>query len=297
MRIQREQLETLAAVVDAGTFDAAARRLGVTPSAISQRMKAFEQQLGRVLVVRSKPVRATESAAPLLRLARQLALLEHDAGTALGVDGDGELSVPLAVNADSMASWFLPPLARVAAEHRVTFDLHREDQEHTAALLAAGTVMAAVTSQSRAVPGCTVTALGAMEYRAVATPEFAARWFPRGITADAVADAPMLDFDRDDELQSRYLRLVARGDVHPPRHFVPASADFALAVTLGLGWAMLPDAQADAPRRSGALVDLDPARPIRVPLYWQQWDLRSPVLDAVADEVLAAARASLVSGR
>jgi len=117
MRIQREQLETLAAVVDAGTFDAAAKQLGVTPSAISQRMKAFEQQLGRVLVARSKPVRPTESAVPLLRLARQLALLEHDAGTAMGVDGDGSLSIPLAVNADSMASWFLPPLARVAAVH------------------------------------------------------------------------------------------------------------------------------------------------------------------------------------
>jgi len=154
--------------------------------------------------------------------------------------------------------------------------------------------MAAVTSQSHPVPGCTVTPLGVMEYRAVATPQFAARWFPRGMSAAAIAVAPMLDFDRDDELQSRYLRLVARGNVHPPRHFVPASADFALAVTLGLGWAMLPDAQADPPRRSGALVDLDKTRPIRVPLYWQQWDLRSPALDAVAAEVLTQARVSLV---
>lgn len=293
MRIQREQLETLAAVVDAGTFDAAAQRLGVTPSAVSQRVKAFEQQLGRVLVVRSKPVRATDSAAPLLRLARQFALLEHEAGAALGIEGDGALSIPLAVNADSMSSWFLPPLGRIAESYPVTFDLHREDQEHTAALLAAGTVMAAVTSQSAPVPGCTVTALGVMPYRAVATPGFAARWFPDGVTAAALARAPMLDYDRDDELQVRYLRSVARRELHPPRHFVPASADFALAVTLGLGWAMLPDAQADAPRKAGALVDLEPVRPVRVPLYWQQWDLRSPLLDAVAAEVVAQARESL----
>ena len=104
MRFDREQLETLAAVVDAGTFDAAARALSVTPSAISQRVKAFERELGRVLVVRSKPVRATASGAALIRLARQLALLEHDAVEALGQSGEGHVTVPIAVNADSMAT-------------------------------------------------------------------------------------------------------------------------------------------------------------------------------------------------
>src|SRR5689334_23290176 len=161
MRFDREQLETLAAVVDAGTFDAAARRLSVTPSAVSQRVKAFERELGRVLVVRSKPVRATASGEALVRLARQLALLEHDAIDGLGMGGTdrGRVTVPIAVNADSMAGWILPALARAAERLPVVLDLHREDQDHTAALLGDGTVMAAVTSQSHAVPGCTVTRL------------------------------------------------------------------------------------------------------------------------------------------
>jgi LysR family transcriptional regulator (chromosome initiation inhibitor) len=292
MKPQRDQLETLAAVIDAGTFDAAARLLGVTPSAVSQRVKALEQELGRVLVVREKPIRATESGEPLVRLARQLALLEHDTAAQLGLESAGSFAIPIAVNADSMATWLLPALARVCGERSITVDLHRDDQEHTAALLASGAVMAAVTSQSAPVPGCTVSALGRMTYRPVATPAFAARWFPSGIDAASLALAPVVDFDRKDELQSRYLRAAA-GAVEPPRHFVPASADFAQAVLLGLGWGMLPDVQADPARADGRLVTLDDGPGVPVDLYWQQWNLRSELLDAVAAAVLAAARLTL----
>jgi LysR family transcriptional regulator (chromosome initiation inhibitor) len=296
MRFDREQLETLAAVVDAGTFDAAARRLQVTPSAVSQRVKAFERELGRVLIVRSKPVRATASGEALVRLARQLALLEHDALDALGIGEHegGRVTVPVAVNADSMASWILPAFARAADRLPVAIELHREDQDHTAALLGSGTVMAAVTSQAQPVPGCTVTRLGRIRYRPAATRAFAARWFPDGVTADALAVAPLVDFDRADELQSRYLRSVTRRRLDPPRHYVPASADFADAIALGLGWGMLPDSQLEA--RPG-VVDLAPGDAIDVPLYWQQWDLRSPLLDAIAAEVVAEARSSLSERR
>lgn len=299
MRFDREQLETLSAVVAGGTFDAAARRLNVTPSAISQRIKALEQQLGRVVVVRSKPIRATESGAALLRLAQQFAVLEQDAAAELGLEAGGggdDVStpvVPLAVNADSMATWLLPALAEVAREHPVAFELHRDDQEYTAELLADGTVMAAVTSEAKPVAGCTATPLGCMLYRPVASPAFAARWFPQGVDAAAVAVAPLIDFDRKDGLQARYLRSVTRRAVTPPRHLVPASADFAAAVALGLGWGMLPDQQADAARAAGTLVALDGTRSVAVPLYWQQWNLHSALLDRVAAGILVHARAAL----
>jgi LysR family transcriptional regulator (chromosome initiation inhibitor) len=294
MRFDREQLETLAAVVAAGTFDAAAARLSVTPSAVSQRIKALEQQLGRVLVVRSKPVTATESGTALLRLAQQLAVLEQEAASELGIgDASESVSIPLAVNADSMATWLLPALAEVARAHPVVFELHRDDQEYTAGLLAAGTVMAAVTSDSRPVPGCTVTELGRMLYHPFCSPSFAARWFAEGPTRAALALAPVIEFDRKDELQSRYLRAVSRTPLNPPHHYVPASADFAVAIELGLGWGMLPDAQSQAAGRSGSLVALDPDRGVAVPLYWQQWNLRSGALDAVAAAVVAQARAVL----
>ncbi|MCY0990990.1 LysR family transcriptional regulator ArgP [Nannocystis sp. ILAH1] len=292
MDIASELLVTLATVVDAGTFDAAAQRLRVTPSAVSQRIKALEQQLGRVVLERTKPVRPTASGEVLLRLARQIERLQADACAALGLEIGETPSVALAVNADSLATWFLPALAPLAAEG-VRFELFREDQDHTVTLLEDGSVMAAVTSSADPVPGCVVSRLGGMEYVAMAAPAFRDRWFPQGFTADALATAPLVDFDRRDKLQSRVLRRLTRRPLDPPRHFVPSSTDFAEAAALGFGWVMLPPLQVKAHLAAGRLVRLQPAQSITVPLYWQQWRLESPLLARVAAAVAAAAARSL----
>src|SRR3954464_10764580 len=133
-------------------------------------------------------------------------------------------TLPIAVNADSMATWVLPALAPLAGE--VCFDLHREDQQHTSALLRAGTVMAAVTADAQPVPGCTATRLGGLRYRPMAAPGFTRRWFPAGPTAEALARAPVVVFDRHDDLQHRYLHTHAGPDAAPPVHYVPAAADY-----------------------------------------------------------------------
>ena len=290
--IPSELIETLSTVIKEGTFDAAARTLHVTPSAVSQRIKALEQRVGRVLVIRSKPAHATEAGEALLRLGQQMALLETEALRQLGTERDDErpTTLPIAVNADSLATWILPPLARVAARESIVFDLVRDDQDHTARLLASGAVMAAVASDAAPVPGCTSTPLGRMRFRACATPAFAARWFPDGPTAAALERAPRIDFDREDTLQTRFTRRLTRRAVDPPRHYVPASADFAVATRLGLGWAMLPADHSAAPLDTGELVDLAPGRHLDVPLHWQQWNLRSGLIDAVAQEVRAEAQ-------
>ena len=296
MEIPLDLARTLAVVIDEGTFDAAARRLRITPSAVSQRVKSLEQQLGRVLVVRSKPARPTEAGASIVRLARQFALLEHDALAEFGLDDDDRarpISVALAVNADSLATWFLPALVRVAARHPVVFDLHRDDQDFTAGLLESGTVMGAVTSQATPVAGCLVRPLGVMRYEAVATPAYVDRWgVSTDRSGDALATAPVVDFDRRDDLQREY--LVGRGiDAdRPPRHYVPASNDFATAIKLGLGWGLLPAFQSTVELERGDLVRLG-GTSVDVPLYWQQWNLRSPLLDAIADAVIAEARHAL----
>ena len=290
MRIPFELAETLAAAVDEGTLDAAARRLHVTPSAVSQRIKALEEQLGRLLLVRSKPVRATEAGAALNPLARQAARREHDTLGELGddpVDG-ARISVPLAVNADSLATWFLAPLAHLARRHPVVFDLHRDDQDFTAGLLESGAVMGAVTSRGAPVAGCRVSSLGAMRYEAVATPAYVARWLADG-SARGLAEAPLVDFDRRDDLQNVWLASRGVDPVRPPRHYVPASNDFATAVRQGLGWAMLPRFQSREALERGELVLLG-GEPVDVVLHWQQWNLRSPLLDAIADEIVAEGR-------
>ena len=288
------QLTALAAVVDQGSFDAAAAALHVTPSAVSQRIKALEQSAGQVLVRRTRPTAVTEPGEAYLRLARQIDALVREAAVETRADGDGftPVTVPIAVSADSMATWLLPALATVGPG--ICFDLHRDDQSRTADLLRAGTVMAAITSVDEPVQGCRSERLGVTRYRPMATPAFVERWFAGGMTVDALAVAPMVVFDRNDDLQDRYLRRRTTRRLTPPRHYVPASADFAEAVVLGLGWGVLPHEQSDEVERQGGLVELDPGQHVDVVLHWQQWTLRTPALEAVAAAVRSAAAQHLL---
>ncbi len=299
MKIPAEHARTLAAIVDEGSFDDAARVLGVTQSAVSQRLRALESLVGQVLLVRSRPVRPTPAGEAVVRFARQIAHLEADAAAALGVAGDeSRTSLPIAVNSDSLSTWFLPPLARLSARLPVVFDLHRDDQDHTVTLLEEGTVVAAVTSRSAPIAGCRVTPLGAMRYRPMATADFHERFFAAGVTEEALASAPLVDFDRRDDLQTRWLLERGVDPSSPPRHRVPASSEYAEAVRAGLGWGQLLPFQADDMVAAGTLVPLD-ASHVEVPLYWQQWTLRSALLDDVASEIVDHARGVLVglSGR
>ncbi|MFG1792200.1 LysR family transcriptional regulator ArgP [Nocardia sp. NPDC049149] len=289
MDLQLDQLRALHAAVTEGTFDAAAKRLQVTPSAISQRIKALEDAAGRVLLQRTKPVRATESGLAVLRLARQVELLAGDTARELGA-AHSPIRLPIAVNADSLETWVLPALA--AAPAGICFEIHREDEEHTTRLLRDGTVMAAITSTSTPVQGCKVERLGAMRYRPMAEPCFARTWFGNGATAAAYAVAPVVLFDRKDDLQDRHLRRRSRQMLDPPRHYVPSSTGFAEALRLGLGWGMLPDLQS-ANLRDTELVAIDGDAFIDVPLYWQQWRLDSPALSSVAAAIADAAAESL----
>ncbi|MEU3604685.1 LysR family transcriptional regulator ArgP [Streptomyces sp. NPDC035033] len=291
-----DQVRTLLAVIDEGTFDAAAAALHVTPSAVSQRVKTLERRTGRVLLTRTKPVRPTESGQVVVRYARRLAALERDALTDLGLAGGaGPTRLPIAVNADSLATWFLPALTRVPQDPPIRFELHREDEAHTAALLRDGQVMAAVTSAAEPVAGCTARPLGLARYLPVASPPFAARHLSGGPLERLLPEAPVIVFDRRDELQDRFVRALVSGAPGASRfrHSVPTSEGFCDAVTAGLGWGLVPEPQAGPLLRSGALAELAPGRCVDVPLYWQQWKLDVPALALVARTVAAAAADSL----
>lgn len=295
MDVDLGQLRALDAAVTTGTLEGAARELHVTPSAVSQRLKALEAATGRVLLVRSKPVRVTPSGTAVLRLARQVQLLAADAARELDADGPlGRPTVPIAVNADSLATWVLPALAPLGTDY--CFDLHSTDQEHTGGLLRDGTVMAAVTAEAEPVPGCRAVRLGVMRYRPMATRAFLRDRFPDGVSTEALTAAPVVVFDRKDQLQHAYLSRHGAGQ--SPVHYVPSSADYLRAVRLGLGWGMVPDLQLAGALDddSAELVQLDPDGATDVVLYWQQWRLHSPALDRVAAAVQEAARVQLVPG-
>jgi LysR family transcriptional regulator, chromosome initiation inhibitor len=257
------QLTTFQAVVEAGSFEAAARALHVTPSAVSQRIKALERSVGQVLVRRAKPCVATPAGAALVRFAGQVALLEREALD----QARAGTRVSIVVNADSLHTWFLPALARVPGP---AYELHSDDQDHTADLLRAGTAMAAVTAEQVVVQGCRLEKLGAMRY----------------LPVGATIDGPMIVYNRKDRLQHRFRASVAGRRPEPPIHYVPSASAFVEAIRLGMGWGMVPE---QIVRDDAGLVPLFPGRFLDVPLYWQYWRLESAVLSELTAAVRQAA--------
>lgn len=282
------QLHALAAVLATGSFDRAAAALNVTPPAISQRIRALEERVGTAVVIRAQPCRATAAGARLARHAEDVALLEH----ALAADLGQEASRPhvrIAVNADSLATWFLPALAGVAG---LLYDIVLDDQDHSAGLLRRGEVQAAVTAHGAPIAGCDAHRLGCLRYLATASPGFAARWFPAGVTAEALAEAPALTFNRKDRLQADWARQVAGRPVALPTHLVPSSQAFVAAARLGLGWGMNPAPLVAADIAAGRLVALSDGT-LDTELHWQVTRLAGRPLGPLTAAVRRAAAAAL----
>ncbi|WP_372699593.1 LysR family transcriptional regulator ArgP [Arthrobacter sp. JSM 101049] len=292
MDFPAEQLRAFAAVVDTGSFEGAAARLHITPSAVSQRIKALETQVGTVVVRRRKPASPTTAGAVLLRLARQVDLLAAEAAAELAGHGGGEggtrAAIPVAVNADSLATWFSDVFESLAHEDGLEIELLREDESVSAELLRSGRAMAAVTTDGRAVQGCVTEPLGTLRYTAMASRSFADRWFGQD-PLSGLASAPVVNFDRSDDLQSSVAQEVLGLRPTPPVHHVPDSTQYVRAVAAGLGWGMVPGVQDPG---DGSLVVIDPAWSRGVGLYWQRWKLDSPALARVSAAVHRAARES-----
>jgi LysR family transcriptional regulator (chromosome initiation inhibitor) len=288
MDLSQAQLDALVAIADTGSFEGAARVLHVTPSAVSQRIRALEATAGQVLVSRATPCRPTAQGGRLVRLGRHTRLLYDEAASELVTHGAVDL--PVAVNADSLATWFRDVLADAAGWAATSVRLHVEDQAHSQELLRRGEVLAAVTSEPAAVQGCAAESLGLLQYIPAAAPELAARWSREG--SPDWAAMPMVIFNEKDELQDEALIRLGITSRPPVVHRVPSAGDFFEAVRLGLGWGMLPALQAGPDLRAGRLERL-PAGIASVPLYWQHWRLESPRLGLLTQSVQRAARAHL----
>ena len=288
-----DQLATLEAIAETGTFEAAAARLGVSPSAASQRIRALESALGRILVQRTTPCAMTDDGAVVLRYARAQALLAREmaaelasasgAAPAAGAGGAGAVELTVAVNVDSLDTWFTGVLRR-AAGWPCRLRLYAVDETRTEELLRSGRVMAAISAAPTRVAGCRVERLGAMTYAPVVAASLLA-----GPGAGSVAELPMLRFDADDDLQDLALRAAGL-PVPPPRAHVPTTSGFLAAIEAGLGWGVFPqDRLAGHPD----LVPVPGLATVERELFWHRWSIASTSLDRLTDAV----RESFGSGR
>jgi len=301
--LETKLLETLAAVVDEGGFERAARRLNLTQSAVSQRIRQMEEAVGQPVLTRTQPPRPTGPGRALLRHSRRVSLLEAELEADLSrqFDPSGPASGPkatwqtlaLAVNADTLATWFTKAVLPVLVNERLVLDLRVDDQERTLELLRGGEVAGCVSTRETATQGCRAEPLGIMRYHCACAPAFAERWFPEGLTLKAAWSAPAVVFNRDDNVHDQFLRqaLGASPD-SAPRHHVPDSERFVDFVLGNAGYGLIPHLQAGEHLASGALVDLCPA-PMPVPLYWHCWNIPSALLARVGKALKTAARREL----
>lgn len=295
-----DALECLAAIIEEGGFERAAQRLSITQSAVSQRLRALEAQVGTVLIVRSRPLKATSAGQLLLKHAKMMRLLRADlerdlrdlAPSSTGAGRDEE-RISVAINADSIATWALPALNSLA-QGGLPIEIIADDQEFTHEWLREGQVIGCVTSLGQALRGCRMEPLGVMDYVLVAQPDYVARHCPRGVNAHNFHTLPFVTFNRKDHLPHEFvMRAFGLSRVMLKQFFVPSTRAMVDAVKAGWGVSVLPELAVRDDLTRGDLVRLVPRHQLGVALYWHCWNLNSDVLDGLSSALRTAARQQL----
>lgn len=295
-------LECLAAIVEEGGFERAAQRLNVTQSAVSQRLRALEAQVGSVLIVRSRPLKPTSAGQLLLKHTKQLRLLRADlerdlqelAPSAPGGSREDE-RISIAINADSIATWAMGALHDLVRQ-RLPLEIITDDQDFTQEWLRSGQVLGCVTTLKQALRGCKMVPLGAMHYVAVASADFARQHLPQGLTPHNFRDVSFLSFNRKDDMAAEFVaRTFGLKRVALNHLFVPSTEGQMRAVSAGWGVGVMPELLARGPIADGSLVDLVPGHFLPIQLYWHCWNLESELLDALTEALKATAATTLVT--
>ncbi len=288
-------LSALAAVVEQAGFERAAQVLGLSQSAVSQRIKLLEARIGQPVLIRATPPSPTEIGRRLLNHVQQVRLLERDLQSAVPALDDEGLPerLRIALNADSLATWWAPAVSDFCADQHLLLDLVVEDQTVGLKRMRAGEVAACLCASERPVAGARSVLLGAMRYRALASPAFVARHFADGVRADLLPKTPALVFGPDDFLQHRYLAALGV-DGSFEHHLCPSSEGFIRLTEAGLGWGLVPELQVREQLANGVLVELLPDKPIDVPLYWHHWRNGGQLLGQLTEHLTRSAQRWLV---
>jgi LysR family transcriptional regulator (chromosome initiation inhibitor) len=274
-------LEALACVVHEQGFDKASQKLHITQSAVSQRIKLLEDQVGQVLVTRMVPPQATRDGKRFLKHYMQVKNLEADLERTMETRGKKNFQVfPIGINADSLSTWFFPAITGFLKKHSVLLDLKVDDQDETHKLLRNGEVSGCISSEKSPVQGCRVTTIGTMNYRLAATKKFVKQYFLQGLDEQRIQSAPAVIFNRKDDLHDMAFKKLFKQNIkNIPVNYVPSSEKFVQMIMDGLAYGMIPDLQGLEHIRSGHLVDIVPSCHIKVKLYWHRWSLKSKLID------------------
>ncbi|WP_171013486.1 LysR family transcriptional regulator ArgP [Chitinivorax sp. B] len=296
MKIDYKLLDALSGVVRYEGFEAAARQLHLTQSAISQRIKLLEERIGQPLLVRSTPPQLTQAGRRLLQHGEAVRLMERELLQAIRPGDDSDYArLAIATNADSLDTWLIDAVAPVLEQERLLLELTVDDQDHTHQLLKNGDVVGCISTSPIPMQGCKVDCLGQMRYWSVASPAFVTRHLSDGMTADTMRRAPVMNFNRKDTLQADFLaRHFGLKANDYPQHGFPTNVGFVGGILAGIGWGMVVDVQADPHFDSGRLINLAPDKPMLITLYWHRWQWETPLLARLSQRLITYAKDVLV---
>jgi LysR family transcriptional regulator (chromosome initiation inhibitor) len=288
-------IEALAMVAREHGFEKAARQLHITQSAVSQRIKSLEEHVGQVLLARTSPPRATPAGRQIIKHFQQVKQLETDLVNTLSpVQNQSFGTLAIGINGDSLATWFIDAVSGFLKKERLLLDLRSDDQEQTLQLLKNGEVIGCISAKQRPLQGCRSDYLGCMDYRLLATPEFAQKWFSGGLKMGPIRQAPLVIFNRKDELHRLFFQQAFKSvpaDLNA--HYLPSSGRFVDFISAGLAYGMLPDLQSAPLLKSGKLVELLQGCRVAVKLYWHCWNLNSRQLDQFSRHLVNSAKKQL----
>ena len=273
------------------SFDKGAQALNLTQSAVSQRIKQLEGQIGQPLLVRSNPLRLTAAGHRVMQHFERVKLMEDQLDSDLNMSHEQRRTrIAIAVNADSLATWLLPALRQAFDDQQVIFEFHTDDQDQTLEFMRQGSAHACISSEAKTIQGAKCIFLGYMPYYLVASPTLVAQYFRDGVTAESLKRAPSVVYGRNDELTNSYLEEHFQlSDQDVDCHTLPSADGFLKMALAGAAYALLPQLQALKHIQRGSLVNLTPDKVIDVPLFWHHWQLQNDKLQALTDIVTSSA--------
>lgn len=281
-------IEAYANVLQEGGFEKAARKLGLTQSAVSQRIRHIEEQFGRIALLRTTPPQPTELGRKILRLYYQVRRLEDDFHrSSTAAPTPSFTSLPVGLNADSLATWFFDAVQPFLQQHQAVLDMKIDDQEETHRFLKEGKVLGCISTSSSPMQGCSARYLGEVGYGLFCSPDFGDRWFARGITPEAVLHAPMINYNRKDRININILtRMLGKEPEYSSCFYVPSSEQFVNFISNSYAYGALPEQQSRQPMKNGLIHELAPQHRFSLPLYWHCWNLDSDILRSLSDHIV-----------
>ncbi|MBU2971465.1 LysR family transcriptional regulator ArgP [Pseudoalteromonas sp. C2R02] len=288
-------LHALSVVIKQQSFEKAADVLCITQPAVSQRIKQLEQLVAHPVLIRAQPIVATELGKKLLSHYHQVQQLEAELLPKILLDQpESTLTVNLATNADSLATWLIAALTPLINQHPIELNLIVADESRTLDKLKDGEVFGAISLIDKAVSGCEVTQLGTMEYILVASPEFKQRYFANGINQQSLKYAPGAAFDQKDDMHIKFIEqhFGLKGGSYPC-HTVRSSEAFVELVKQGAAYSLIPQLQIKNELASGEIINILPSITLTQTLYWHRWALVKGVYKQISETIISTGKSIL----